>query len=216
MIALESEPSAAPVVPATTRIRVGRSGDLERVVDLHAATFHDGIGPLLGRKWTRARYAGLLARSGHVTVACQGDLVVGFVSVRVPGVALERPFRAAIGHGIRGGTVFAVAWRGLRALYHEVRGRGAAKPPLGAWAIDYIAVDARHRGQGIASALVRAAMDLAPDQIWVVTTTVDNRAAIRAYQKAGFHEHASWIGFDARRYVRLRRDPGISRDGARE
>jgi len=92
-----------------------------------------------------------------------------------------------------------------RLTWHELRGRGAPPWPIGAAAIDYLAVDEAHRGSGVGTALVTAALAAHPALAWAVTTTADNAVALSLYRRHGFISRERWRGYDGREYVRLHR-----------
>ncbi len=80
--------------------------------------------------------------------------------------------------------------------------------PDDAWRVEWVATRPEHRGRGVAARLLDALLAWARDEGHgqaVVATAIENAAAIRAYERAGFARYAEWRHAD---YEALTRSAG--------
>jgi ribosomal protein S18 acetylase RimI-like enzyme len=175
------------------KVRPATSADLPRVAQLHADRIREGFLSTLGQPFLRRLYRRVLRSDGcFVLVAEQaGEPVAGFVA----GVDdLGRLYRRFV---LRDGAVAGLraAPRLLGALtrVRETMAYPAATEGLPDAEILAVAVAADHGGEGVGTALVRAATErfaAAGVSTAKVVTTSDNVAALAMYAAAGFRPAA--------------------------
>jgi ribosomal protein S18 acetylase RimI-like enzyme len=191
-----------------TVVRPAESCDLPAVVSLHLASFPESLASRLGPTWVGASYGRALASEDDLLLVGGARAVLGFVHARRATSdrrARRLPVALAAREALRADPA-GIALAGARLLAHELLGRGAPAAPDAA-SIEYLAVAAGARGQGLGSALLAGALDwpAAASGPWVVTTTADNAAALALYRAHGFADRERWRGYDGRAYVRLHR-----------
>ena len=180
--------------PEDSTLRFANLEDVDAVASLHASRISEGFLVTLGPAFLRRLYRRIvLSNRSFLLVADDTRTVCGFIAVAESTRALYREFllrdgfRAAI---TAAGGILRAPRSALETLRYGMRARngaGGARQP--AAEILATAVAADQAGRGIASSLVRAAVEeLARRGVATarVVTAVGNDAAVRAYERGGF------------------------------
>jgi ribosomal protein S18 acetylase RimI-like enzyme len=189
-------------------VRPAGPSDVPAIAGLHCRSFPESLAARLGPAWIAARYRAQLADAGWRLYVAD-PACAGFLAIRLPGAEMHAraPLAAAVVHLLADGDAIGWLTYAARLAWHGWRGGDAPPWPPDAAAIDYVAVDASRRGQGVGGALMAAALadPATADLGWAVTTTADNAAAVALYQRHRFMAGERWRGYDGRAYVRLHR-----------
>jgi glycosyltransferase involved in cell wall biosynthesis/ribosomal protein S18 acetylase RimI-like enzyme len=173
-------------------VRRARVGDAAAVAELHASRIGEGFLATLGPGFLVQLYRRMV-RSPHavVLVADDGDGPAGFIAVSQDTNRFYREF--LVKDGVVAATRAAPALvRAPKQVWETLR-YGAGESGLPPAEVLAIGVAERSAGRGVGGALVAAALDemRARDVDAVrVVTSVDNAAALRMYERAGFRRHS--------------------------
>ena len=179
--------------PEGSTLRFANLEDVDAIASLHASRISEGFLVTLGPAFLRRLYRRIvLSNRSFLLVADDTRTVCGFIAVAESTRALYREFllrdgfRASI---TAASGILRAPRSALETLRYGLRagnGAGSARP---AAEILATAVAADQAGRGIASSLVRAAVEeLARRGVATarVVTAVGNDAAVRAYERGGF------------------------------
>ncbi len=173
-------------------VRDATEADIPRVAELHATRISEGFLSSLGLPFLRRLYRRVARTPDSFLLVDERDaMVAGFVAGVADLSALYRTFL------LRDGVIAAVAAapRVVRAVPRviETLKYPTTTADLPTAEILAVAVDPARSGQGIGTALVRAATaEFAQRSITAakVVTTADNHAAIAMYEAAGYRAAA--------------------------
>ena len=171
-------------------VRAARRDDAEAVAELHSARLSAGFLATLGRRFLRRLY-GRMTRSPHAFLLVTEDDrgVNGFIAVALDTRRFYREFVVRDGLG----AVLAAAPALLRApnrVWETLRyGATSGADDLPPAEVLAIAVARRTEGEGVGSTLLAGALhELLTRRVDAacVVTAIDNVAALRMYERAGF------------------------------
>lgn len=174
--------------------------DLDRIVEIHLASFHGFFLSRLGPRFLRVLYADLMVnRSAALLVAVRNDVLLGVVGGVDDEPTYFRDLRqrkwlsfltASVGAVIRNPAALQRLWRGR----HRSEQHSVTEPPA---TLLTLAVTPQSQGQGVGRRLVEAfSTDLlrrGVEQYKLTTDAEGNNAVIRFYEQLGFESTVHWI-----------------------
>jgi ribosomal protein S18 acetylase RimI-like enzyme len=172
-------------------IRLADEGDPDRLAELHAGRISEGFLSSLGRGFLERLYRRIVRSPdsfAYVATDAEPDRAVGFAAGASDVRALYREFALRDGLSVSW-VVLPAAIRSWRRVFETLR-YPAADRDLPAAEILAVAVDESACGRGVGSCVVNAATrELAARGAAEVKVVVgsDNVAALRLYEKCGFH-----------------------------
>jgi ribosomal protein S18 acetylase RimI-like enzyme len=170
--------------------RLATADDVDRIVELHATLIAEGFLVQLGRPFLQRLY-GRVVRSqrAFAVVVVDGTDVRGFAAATEDTGAFYREFLLRDGL-VAGAVALPRVVRAPRSVYETLRYGVRDHGDLPAAELLASAVDYEARGRGFGGQLANAVVDeLARRGVASarVVTATDNVAAIRAYERGGFH-----------------------------
>jgi glycosyltransferase involved in cell wall biosynthesis/ribosomal protein S18 acetylase RimI-like enzyme len=176
--------------PTAGMVRPARLDDVAAIVGLHTARIGDGFLVSLGPRFLERLYRRLIrSRDAFVLVADHDQHVGGFVAVADDTGGFYREFLLRDGVPATAAALGAMAQAPGR-VWETLRYGTGSSDDLPRAEVLAIAVAEQAEGRGVGGALVAAAQEqLRQRGIGAarVVTAADNAAALRMYERAGFH-----------------------------